>query len=363
MTLRMMRRTIGGLLLLLMSTGAMAQEPPYYFYHGYDYGSEATFNPLSIIINGGYGIFQLGQRDRRLAGVDYRAGWRNVWNNVAHPLAAIREYGWKAFIRTEIVPTTLAPRSSQYFPNYQNHLIGGGMTYRAFVEWFRWHDVPYPKLWALMSLTAYHTLNEVVENNRYQGVNVDPIADMLVFNPLGVLLFSSDRVARFFSETLNLRDWSFFPTIDPSLGTLENNGQNFVIKIRLGHSTPWHLFYQFGLNGILGLSYKRADGRSLSFGAGLLARNLRRVQRDDGVRHLTVDLVWNAGVFYDRNGSLMASVLFSGGRSYRFRATVYPGLLRIAGMRPAAFVAVGERGDVVWGLSLPSLPIGLATRW
>ncbi|MDQ7052369.1 MAG: hypothetical protein Q9P14_05560 [candidate division KSB1 bacterium] len=102
---------------------------------------------------------------------------------------------------------------------------------------------------------------------------------------------------------------------------------------------------------------------SISFGAGLLARNLRRVRRDDGVRHLTVDLVWNAGVFYDRNGSLMASVLFSGGRSYRFRATLYPGLLRIAGMRPAAFVAVGERGDVVWGLSLPSLPIGLAMRW
>ncbi len=94
----------------------------------------------------------------------------------------------------------------------------------------------------MLSLTAYHTLNEIVENNRYRGVNVDPIADMLIFNPLGVMLFSSDRVARFFSETLHLRNGSFFPTINPALGTLENNGQNFAIKIRLGDGRPGTCF-------------------------------------------------------------------------------------------------------------------------
>ncbi len=225
-----------------ISSGSPAQEPSAYFYHGYDYGSEAMFNPLSIVINGGYGIFQLGQRHRRLAAVDYHTGWRDVWDNISHPWRSIRAYGEENFIRTEILPTTMAPRSSQYLPNYQNHLIGGGMTYRALVEWFRWHEFPKPKLWALLSLTAYHTLNEIVENNLYRGVNVDPIVDMLIFNPLGVMLFSSDRVARFFSETLHLRNGSFFPTINPALGTLENNGQNFAIKIRLGDGRPGTCF-------------------------------------------------------------------------------------------------------------------------
>ncbi len=346
---------------LLKVGGLQAQPGERFFYHALPYGSEATFNPLSTIVNGGYGNFQIGERFARpIFEVDYATGWRNVWWNLRHAGAAIRAFGWRDFLRNEVLPTTIARRGAQFFPNYQNHIIGGGATYRAFAEWFAVHHYPQPRLLALLALTAYHTLNEVVENDSYRGVNVDPIADMLIFNPLGVLLFSSDRVARFFGETLQLRDWAFFPTIDPFGGTLENNGQNFAIKIKLGRRSRWRLFYQFGVNGILGLSYQRADGEAISFGGGLLAKNLRRVNREDGIRVQTVDLVWNVGIFYDRNGSLLASVMASGGRTYRFRASLYPGVLRLGHFSPALFAALDARGRFIWGLSAPWLPLGLA---
>jgi hypothetical protein len=234
------------------------------------------------------------------------------------------------------------------------------MTYRMLREWYDYHGYAHSAIWAGVSWQIYHLLNEIVENNNYVGTNVDPIADLLVFNPLGALLFSRDRVARFFAETLQLRDWSFFPTLNPMRGTLENNGQNFAIKWRFPGQQTWSLFYNFGLNGIVGLSYKRRDGGSISAGGGIMARSLREVDRADQVRSLTVDLVWNAGLFYDRAGSLMASLLFSGSRAYKARANFYPGLFRIYHISPALFAAVDQQKQFVFGMSLRDLPLGAA---
>ena len=352
-----------GLLVLIggfFPSAAAAQNTRMYFYHGYAFGSEAVYNPLAVILNGGYGILQIGSGERKPSAIDYRTAWRNVRDNVTHPVREIRTFGWKTFVTTEILPTRLTPRSAQYVPNYQNHLIGGGMTYRMLREWFAWHGYPRSAVWASGSWLAYHLLNEMVENNNYVGTNVDPIADMLVFNPLGALLFSDDRAAAFFAETLQLRDWSFFPTINPFTGALENNGQNFAIKWRFPGQQTWSLFYSFGLNGIVGLSYRRVDGKSISAGGGIMARNLCQVDRDDEVRSLTADLVWNVGLFYDRDGSLMASLLFSGSRAYKARINLYPGLIRFGDMAPAFFSALGQRHEIIFGISLRCAPVGIA---
>jgi hypothetical protein len=95
-----------------------AQDAKRYFYHGYAFGSEATYHPLAVIVNGGYGILQLGNRERNLFTIAYRTGWRNVSDNIAHPFREIKTFGWKTFITTEIFPTTLVPRGAQYVPNY-----------------------------------------------------------------------------------------------------------------------------------------------------------------------------------------------------------------------------------------------------
>jgi hypothetical protein len=339
---------------------AIAQSEKLYFYHGYTFGSEATYNPLATIFNGGYGILQINQNNRNPFAIDYRTGWRNVRNNVMHPVREIKNFGWKTFLTTEIFPTNLAPRGAQYVPNYQNHLIGGGMTYRMLREWYGYHGYSHAAIWATSSWMVYHLLNEIVENNNYVGTNVDPIADLLVFNPLGALLFSDESVAHFFAETLQLRDWSFFPTLNPATGALENNGQNFALKWRFPGQRTWSLFYSFGLNGIVGLSYRRANHSSISAGGGIMARSLRQVARDDQVRSLTADLVWNVGLFYDRAGSLMASLLFSGSRAYRARTNLYPGLIRLAGISPGLFAAIDQKNHIIFGMTLRGLPLGLA---
>ena len=318
------------------------------------------YNPIGVILNQGYSIFQVGNRDKKVFDVHYRTGWNNVWDNVSAPVRQIRLFGWKRFLTSEVFPTSLKPKSAQYVPNYQDHLIGGGMIYRALAEWYDARGFSHARLWSFGTSYAYHFLNEVVENNDYRGNNVDPIADLWIFDPLGMILFSSDRVARFFGETLHLRDWSAFPAYNPWTKTLENNSDNYSIKWFVPGQHRWGIFYNFGLNGLLGLSYAREDGRCWSFGAGVMAKDLKKVESDGPGRSMTVDLIWNAGIYYDRNGSLMASFLVSGSRAYKAKVNVFPGLVRIAGISPALFAALGQKKELIFGFSVGPIPLGLA---
>ncbi len=338
---------------------APARNGPH-FYHGYDYGSEYATNPLSLIVIGGYSIFQVGNNSKRPEDVPYRGGWNNVWMNITHPAREIGKFGWWKFISTEIIPTSLHPKSAQYIPNYQDHLIGSGMQYRAMCEWFESRKFPAKRMFAFSTMAAFHFLNEVVENDAYRGTNVDPIADLLVFDPLGMLLFESDRVSRFFSEKLNLRDWSTLPAYDPVHRTIENNSDNYSIKVRIPGSKKWSLFYNFGLNGSPGLSYTREDGSCFSGALGVIAKERKKVDPESDNYFLTADMIWNAGFFYDKNGSLMASLLFSGSRAYKAKLNVFPGVLKVAGISPGFFLAVGQENEVILGAFIVPFPLGLA---
>src|SRR5690242_14340487 len=122
-------------ILLCFSAGVKAQDEPYYFYHGRDYGSEADINPISFIANGGFGILQYPGQNRKIFQLPYAQGFRNVVDNLSHPLYSISKYGWKDFIDNELIPGSLNRKNAQYWPNYQNHLIGGGMDYVIMCEW------------------------------------------------------------------------------------------------------------------------------------------------------------------------------------------------------------------------------------
>lgn len=334
-----------------------ADPEPYFFYHRLNYGSESLVHPLRMIINSGYGIFQVGTHDRSPFKIDYDTGATNLWRNMRDPFGAIQHEGWWQFLQAEVIPISFNAKGARYWPNYTQHLIGGGMSYRLIGEWFRAHEWPHPRLYALGTMFGYHVLNEIVENNRYVGWTTDPVADLYIFDPAGVLLFSSDRVARFFGETLHMADWSYQLAIDPWRGTLENGGQNYVLKLGLPHSEHWSLFYHYGTHGEIGFSYRRPDGSAWSAGAGLVAGQL--VDLGDGVK--TVDLVPSAGIFYDRNNSLMASAYFAQTQSYRWRLNLYPGLIRVKSWAPGCFAAIDHDGRVVGGLTLSSnLPLGLA---
>jgi hypothetical protein len=343
---------------LVLPVGPSDDDGPYYFYHGRNFGSEALINPLRLIINGGYGIMQIDNRDNRLSGVDYETGWRNLWKNLGSPIKAIEVDGWGDFFEREITPISINSKKAHYWPNYMQHLIGGGMSYRMYVEWYRYHGYPTPKLMSVATMTAYHLLNEVVENDGYEGYTTDPIADLYIFDPLGILMFSSDRVCGFFAHKLNMADWSYQPAIDFSDGSIENQGQNFAMKYKVPWLDRWSFFYHFGTHGEGGLSYRFNDNESVSMALGLRAKDL--IDLRDGVK--TVDLAVSGGLFYDRGNSLLASLQFARTKDYRIRLNVYPGLVRAGPVSPGLFVADRQERGVIFGVTInfpATLPVGI----
>ena len=335
-----------------------------YFYTHPDYGSQSTFNPLSVLLNGGYDIVQTGMYDAYLFRVPYWASAKNVLENFSHPVRQISRHGWGAFLGTEVFPTSLRIDRSQYLPNYTLHVLGGGATYRMLCEWSAAHDVPYPKLSAVVFATAYNFLNEVMENGPYIGVNVDPIADLWIFNPLGMLLYSSDKVARFFSSSVQVSDWSSMPFIDPIRGKIDNVSQNWAIKIPLPLVDRARLFVFLGMSEVAGLSYNVKNDIAVSGGGGFSVGDV--VEADSGEttgRVMTIKYSWNAGLFIDKGNSLLFSLLLSNSRTYKARANLYPlPDFHYGKFRPGFFTAIGRDNDAVFGITANWLPASLSLR-
>jgi hypothetical protein len=284
---------------------------------------------------------------RKIFDLPYSAGARNLWRNLRAPFGPISRYGWGNFATNELFPLHLTKTRAQWLPNYQLHLIGGGISYRAMYEWYELHRFPLPRTLSITTMAASHILNEIIENSSYQGDNVDPIADIYFFDIGGIILFSFDNINRFFSEKVVISDWSLMPSIRLRDNTLQNNGQNFSFKWKLPFSNKVSLFHYYGLQGLTGASYKLNGGNAVSLGLGLRSREVEIV--DQETRRQTVDLVWNGGLFYDRDNSLLCSLLLSGQHDKALILNVYPGLLRVWRFSPGLWMVMNNRGQVMLG--------------
>ncbi len=322
---------------------------PYYFYHGYTYGSQAMFNPLTLVLNTGYDICQLNANDRHIFNFPYAVSLKNVFWNLGHPNKVIGEVGWDKFMRTEILPLSFSREGGQWMPNYVLHLFGGGMSYVTISEWYRYHDVKYPRLLGFVTVMAADILNETMEDNGYIGSNSDPIPDMYFFNFAGIALFSSKKVCKFFSEELHMADWSLQPAITFTDISLYNCGQYFSFKWELPFERRLSLFTRMGLGTLIGASWKFNNGTALSLGAGV--RSGERVLLPGTAREVTVTTPFSIGVFYDRNNSLLASLVISNVNDYFINANVYPGLLRIGKFSTGLWAVIDKKGYPAFGFA------------
>jgi hypothetical protein len=338
----------------IVSFGSVAQAQQRYFYKGLGYGSEAMFNPVNLIINGGYDILQYDGYTHDVIHFPYRTGTDNVWRNISDPFEAISHYGWNEFLSHEVFPLSLNKKGAQWLPNYKLHLIGGGMTYRMMYEWYDYHHFPRPRILSMATMGAYHYLNEVVESGDYRGYDVDPIADIYIFDIGGVILFSFDGVNKFFSEKIKLTDWSMMPSFDLRKSTLQNQGQNFSAKWKPPFTQKWRLLYYFGDLGLSGLSYSLTDSTAISIAAG--ARAKTRYVLDENTHRQTVNLVWNCGLFYDRNNSLLFSLFLSGMEEKMIYSNLYPGVLRFGKFSPGLWFNIDRKGHPMFGLTTILLP-------
>lgn len=322
-----------------------------YFYTGKNYGSESLFNPVSLIFNGGYDVSQLQMATNTVNDPDFGNKARVVLKNLASPLKSISVYGWDKFLKGEFFPLTFEKGDMQWIPNYQQHLIGGGMLYTAMKEWYTMHGYPVPWLLSSFTIMTQHLMNEIFESGPHEGWSVDEVSDIYIFDIGGIILFSFDNVNEFFSKKLNLSDWSLQATVTMPNGRV-NAGQYFSLKWQLPFSEDYSLFYRYGMGALFGFSKKipSAEGiDNLSLGVGFKTKHLVDVRAE--VRQRTIETSWHAGVFYDRNNSLLASIVMSGVKEYFCMIDVYPGVISSGNFSPGLWTIVGRDGNVMLGLT------------
>ncbi len=323
------------------------------------------FNPVTVIINGGFDILRNGKSSKNLSKQYYRIGAENVFKNIIHPIESINKFGWRQFLTSEVFPVSTNSDDFQYFPNYANHMIGHGMKYIRLSEWYDYHGAAFPKTYALITSFSYAFLNEVIENGRNRSINVDPIADLLIFNPLGILLFSTDWAKNFFSKTLPLYDWSLQPVYNPFNNHLENTGEQYVLNYFMNEK--YSIFFYWGTSGIIGVTSAQKDGYNISIGAGGIVNKLiekQKIRSGFWTRYVAPETIDGAiGFFYDYKHSLLSSLIITGPIYYNARLNIYPGFIKKGWFSPGFFVGIGELDKFQFGIILAHFPIGLNKKF
>lgn len=336
------------LLLSVVAGSDITAQKKRYFYTNKPYGSEALLNPLTVLINGGFDVCQLQSVSNKLGDHNYSRMLKNVMENLADPFPRIKQYGTSKFFRTELLPLGFTKESGYWIPNYQQHLIGCGMLYTAMKEWYEENNFPEPWLFSSVTMMSQHLLNEVMETGPFEGWSVDEISDIYIFDIGGIVLFSFDCINEFFHDELNLADWSSQATISLPNGRV-NAGQFFSIKWKLPFWEDHSFFYRYGMGALFGLSKKVNSEDSFSAGVGFKTKHL--VDLNDLYRERTIETGWYAGVFYDRNNSLLASVTLSGVKEYFCSIDVYPGVIKYDNFSPGIWTIIGSNGNLTMGIT------------
>jgi hypothetical protein len=271
-----------------------------------------------MVLNEAWDIGQL-RNDHRLSSMWNSGNAHLLTTTLSHPGESIRREGWGEFLTTEVIPTSIDKDRAQWIPNYQAHLLGGGFNHIRLEAWYQANGYEHPALLACATTYTSAVLNETSElSGQTTQYATDPLADLLIFDAASLFFFRIDPVREFFTQTLEMRNWPLQPTLTPD-GHVENAGQYWALRAPL--VGDWKGIYIFGLGNIAGVSRRMdAQGNSLSIAAGVHACRNSTI---DSVRQ-SVILAPKVGVFWDRSGSLMASLAWNGQSTDPLVLQVYP---------------------------------------
>jgi len=242
------------------------------FYEPLPYGSESRFNPVSSFLT--YSIDTL-QVPASFGTDGFRDGLAEVGRNLGSPWEAIEATGGLGrFVNRQVLPIDGAhlDEAVEMVPNYGLHLIGGGVVYRKNAEWLALHGVAYSRLNAALLSMATEYVQEAIEKPLTS--RDDEVADMFIFRPLGILLFSWEPFARFWSERMHLVEWSSQIMIRPRGMQFANIGESYAIRPSVLGLDRHRPFFYFGLSPLIGLTHRLSETDSLSWGAGAAIREV-----------------------------------------------------------------------------------------
>jgi hypothetical protein len=340
---------------LLIAAPALGDDETRYFYFGRDYGSEALYNPVWVLVNRGFDELQLRPQSRNPFQQNYLLDGRNVAKNVANPINAIEWEGWGRFTREELLPLSFTTATARWLPNYGLHLIGGGQTYAELREWYLAHDAPKvaATIFSIATLYTAAFINESLENHGVVGYNTDCLADLYVFDTAGVILFSIEPARYFFSKYLIIDDWSLQPAFIYPRGDLHNQGNYYGVKLPIPFYERLRLFGYIGYSSMGGLSYKLDREYSISAAAGGRVAFFQNEATNSVFNVIGVKP--SAAVFIDRNESLLASFQVSNVDDYFLHLNVYPNALIHTDPGLGFFAIVSQAGRAIVGLSFTSV--------
>jgi hypothetical protein len=249
-------------------------------YRRQPYGSLANFNPLSMESAG------------------------SVWRSITHPGEAIDRTGLWPFVKNEVLPLRWRKWRSAWMPNYTLHFFQGGVAYVRTEGWFADHGWPVPKLWAGTTVFAAAYLTEMAETG-YGNAGSAAFADLIIFDLGGILVFSIPGVRNWVGKG-RILDWSLQPVFTPN-GEVYNVSDYLTFKFGIPFVDNVDFLWRLGLGSWLGLSFARGETDAFSIAVG--GETINKIV-DANTLEESVTLGVGAGVFYDRNGSLLASLEF-----------------------------------------------------
>jgi hypothetical protein len=307
------------------------------FYANRPYGSEAQFNPLSLIINGGYDQTRTGE-NRYLLRLPYKSAFTTVWRSVSDPEPVLRHYGWKNWLTHEVFPLSLkGSGGGQWYPNYHLHLIAGGMTYARMVEWYEQHGSSHPELAAGTTVYAWHLLTEMVESNGICCEDEDGLTDLLVFDAGSILLWNQEWVKQLFDgKRVEFTDWPGQPTLALRSNRVENVYMMAMLRVPVPRTDNWKVMTTMGNAFLIGVSRRVGSDMWLSASGGFDPVDNPIVDPTTGAKTATLSV--NGGVFLDRNSSLLASFITKGGSSNGPTLNIYPGVIGSGRWSPGVWV-------------------------
>jgi hypothetical protein len=327
------------------------------FYASRPYGSEAQFNPLSLVVNGGYDQLRTSDDHRFVFKLPYEGEFRTVWRSVTNLEPALRHYGWNTWLTHEVFPlSTKAQGGGQWYPNYHLHLFAGGMTYARMVEWYEQHGAGHPELAAGTTVYAWHLLTEMIESNAVCCADVDGITDLLIFDSASILLWNQSWMKRPFGGRLEFTNWPGQATLALPSQRIENAYMMAMLRGPLPRSDDWKIMTTMGNAFLVGLSRRVGKDFWISASGGFDPSDNPIVNDRTGAR--TVELLPNAGVFFDRDGSLLVSFITKGGSTNGPTLNVYPGVIGSGRWSPGLWLQQVRDGGLRFGL-VSRLGVGL----
>lgn len=254
------------------------------------------------------------------------SGFRKVFLSLKEPKKAIECcIGWKTFLKSEIL---FSLKNGQWLPNYTLHLLGGGMEYARLADYYTYHGLKYPRLWAFTTSTFEHLLNEAVETASWEKHSYGAVSNLYFFNTIGIIAFSFRPIQRFFAEDVIIRSWlsqTAFSLRDKSIKNIE---QYYSIKWQPSFMKEYSFFTHMGAGFLIGAGYSR-NKKTVSIGGGFKTHKVYTYDDENNLE--TISTRPSIGFFLDKNNSLLWSFVYTHGPDYHenLKIEIYPGFIKI----------------------------------